>query len=291
MSDPICGGHSAPSDSEVPEDLTEIVKTLEGEIGSATGSTGPFEIKSFTQQVRFFLLSRRFKESPTHEEAPVKLEAREDIRCDVQEAGVLGRVTKQDSRQDSRLIQQFQLPLSSGAPRTTRLLSRRRRSARTEANEDAWLTEALLSLDPSPPSPPSPPRFTLADELAVWKAHADRCLILQSCGLDGFFDEVAESSGSSPPEPMLVDEEVETSLDDAGWSPPSLTLPQRRSSNPPTTQVVAGMIYHVKLAAAEEAYVHARIFKPLPHTGAAATLQVAKSGFGKDDELAVMNPE
>jgi len=105
MSDPICGGHSAPSDSEVPEDLTEIVKTLEGEIGSATGSTGPFEIKSFTQQV------------------------------------------------------------------------------------------------------------------------------------------------------------------------------------------VAGMIYHVKLAAAEEAYVHARIFKPLPHTGAAATLQVAKSGFGKDDELAVMNPE
>ncbi|GMH74958.1 hypothetical protein TrRE_jg9348 [Triparma retinervis] len=51
-----------------------------------------------------------------------------------------------------------------------------------------------------------------------------------------------------------------------------------------TTQVVAGTVYHVKINTGSD-HVHARIFKPLPHTGAPATLQKAVGGFSADDAI------
>ena len=54
-------------------------------------------------------------------------------------------------------------------------------------------------------------------------------------------------------------------------------------------QVVAGMIYHAKIDVGDGSHVHARIFKPLPHTGKGPTLQVAKGGFGPSDELKVLD--
>jgi hypothetical protein len=50
------------------------------------------------------------------------------------------------------------------------------------------------------------------------------------------------------------------------------------------TQVVAGTVYHVKINTGSD-HVHARIFKPLPHTGAPATLQKAVGGFSADDAI------
>ncbi|GMI33070.1 hypothetical protein TrCOL_g2330 [Triparma columacea] len=52
-----------------------------------------------------------------------------------------------------------------------------------------------------------------------------------------------------------------------------------------TTQVVAGTVYHVKINTGSD-HVHARIFKPLPHTGAPATLQKAVGGFSAEDAIA-----
>ena len=45
-----------------------------------------------------------------------------------------------------------------------------------------------------------------------------------------------------------------------------------------TKQVVAGMIYHVHIRVAHEAHEHlwAKIFKPLPHTGLPAEVQVVQ---------------
>ena len=51
------------------------------------------------------------------------------------------------------------------------------------------------------------------------------------------------------------------------------------------TQVVAGTVYHVKINTGSD-HVHARIFKPLPHTGAPATLQKAVGGFSAEDAIA-----
>ena len=39
-----------------------------------------------------------------------------------------------------------------------------------------------------------------------------------------------------------------------------------------TKQVVAGMIYHIKINVGNE-FIHARVFQPLPHTGEPAQCQ------------------
>jgi len=65
------------------------------------------------------------------------------------------------------------------------------------------------------------------------------------------------------------------------------------STSPATTfdivsfrqQVVAGMIYHVKIHLGNDEHVHAKIFAPLPHTNKPAELQVATAGFTKDAAL------
>jgi len=57
------------------------------------------------------------------------------------------------------------------------------------------------------------------------------------------------------------------------------------SLSSPSHQVVAGMVYHVKVNVGSE-HIHARIFKPLPHTGAAATVQKAQAGFSAEDPIA-----
>jgi hypothetical protein len=53
-------------------------------------------------------------------------------------------------------------------------------------------------------------------------------------------------------------------------------------------QVVAGMIYHVKVHLGNEEHVHAKIFAPLPHTGNPAELQAAKGGFSRDAALELL---
>ncbi|GMI00660.1 hypothetical protein TrLO_g8492 [Triparma laevis f. longispina] len=292
--EPICGGHSAPS-TELPEGLAEIVTNLSSSISESTGASGSFAIAQFTQQVRFFLLKRRSLSDSLEEEEPLK-----EVSVPT-ENRMIGNGTGVPSLGSSNNNSSMDRDVDIETSPSGTLISAhsRRRSVRTKANDDAWLSEALLSL--------SPPRFSLADDLAVWTAHADRCLFMRSCGLVGFVDDIDDDNDdlsdveidlslSLSSEPMLIDDEEElpAPLDDAGWAPPPSTAQkaqsQRRSNTKPKTQVVAGMIYHVKLEA-EGTYVHARIFKPLPHTGAAASLQVAKSGFGKDDELAVLNPE
>jgi hypothetical protein len=53
-------------------------------------------------------------------------------------------------------------------------------------------------------------------------------------------------------------------------------------------QVVAGMIYHVKVHVGDGEHVHAKIFAPLPHTGKAPELQEVKGGFSAADDLATL---
>jgi len=48
-----------------------------------------------------------------------------------------------------------------------------------------------------------------------------------------------------------------------------------------TSQVVAGLIYQVKYKVGND-YVHAKIFKPLPHTGQPAQVQIATRGHTVD---------
>ncbi len=50
-------------------------------------------------------------------------------------------------------------------------------------------------------------------------------------------------------------------------------------------QVVAGMNYWVKVQVGESAYVHTKIFKPLPHTGAPAEVKEVHVGKSLEDEL------
>ena len=50
-------------------------------------------------------------------------------------------------------------------------------------------------------------------------------------------------------------------------------------------QVVAGMNYWVKYQVGEADYVHAKIFKPLPHTGQPANLVEAHPGKTLEDQL------
>jgi cystatin-A/B len=50
-------------------------------------------------------------------------------------------------------------------------------------------------------------------------------------------------------------------------------------------QVVAGMNYWVKVQHEESSYVHVKIFKPLPHTGAPAEVKEVHAGMTLEDEL------
>ena len=51
-----------------------------------------------------------------------------------------------------------------------------------------------------------------------------------------------------------------------------------------TKQVVAGMIYHVKINVGTE-HIHARVFQPLPHTGAPAECQALVEGQSEESEM------
>merc|ERR1719428_2178967 len=50
-----------------------------------------------------------------------------------------------------------------------------------------------------------------------------------------------------------------------------------------TTQVVAGIIYQVKVDVGDNKYVHAKIVKPLPHTGNPPELMEAQGDKAMDD--------
>lgn len=45
-----------------------------------------------------------------------------------------------------------------------------------------------------------------------------------------------------------------------------------------TQQVVAGMIYHICITISEGVQLHAKVFQPLPHTGAPAECQSVVEG-------------
>ena len=47
-----------------------------------------------------------------------------------------------------------------------------------------------------------------------------------------------------------------------------------------STQVVAGTNYWIKVQTGDAAYVHIKVFQPLPHTGAESTLSEAQAGKG-----------
>jgi cystatin-A/B len=49
-----------------------------------------------------------------------------------------------------------------------------------------------------------------------------------------------------------------------------------------THQVVAGTIYQVKIKVADGEHIHVKIFKPLPHTGQPAQVQVVTTGHAHD---------
>ncbi|XP_068921015.1 cystatin-A1-like [Petaurus breviceps papuanus] len=51
------------------------------------------------------------------------------------------------------------------------------------------------------------------------------------------------------------------------------------------TQVVAGIIYYVKVHLGGDQYVHLKILKPLPHTGEPVELLDYQTGKTKDDEV------
>lgn len=50
-------------------------------------------------------------------------------------------------------------------------------------------------------------------------------------------------------------------------------------------QVVAGMNYWVKIQVGPDAYIHVKIFKPLPHTGQPAEVKEVSAGKTLADEL------
>jgi cystatin-A/B len=51
------------------------------------------------------------------------------------------------------------------------------------------------------------------------------------------------------------------------------------------SQVVAGMNYVIKIAVGSDEYIHARVFKPLPHTGQPNTLTSLARGKSLHDPL------
>jgi cystatin-A/B len=50
-----------------------------------------------------------------------------------------------------------------------------------------------------------------------------------------------------------------------------------------STQVVAGTNYWMKVKTGEAAYIHMKVFQPLPHTGAESSLSVVQSGKAEAD--------
>mmetsp|Transcript_11630 Transcript_11630/g.23158 ORF Transcript_11630/g.23158 Transcript_11630/m.23158 type:complete len:110 (+) Transcript_11630:134-463(+) len=94
-------------------------------------------------------------------------------------------------------------------------------------------------------------------------------------------------SGANPVEEgsdiaVLVLELKDAILEAAGAPPADSIVPLTFRQ-----QVVAGMIYHVKVSSGSDC-IHARIFKPLPHTGQPAVVQKAQGGFAPDADLTVM---
>ena len=51
------------------------------------------------------------------------------------------------------------------------------------------------------------------------------------------------------------------------------------------SQVVAGTNYWVKIQVSDTAYIHVKIFKPLPHTGAPAEIKEVQAGKTLEDQL------
>jgi hypothetical protein len=49
-----------------------------------------------------------------------------------------------------------------------------------------------------------------------------------------------------------------------------------------TSQVVAGLIYQVNIKVSDGEHIHVKIFKPLPHTGQPAQVQVVTTGHAPD---------
>ncbi|XP_069491913.1 cystatin-B-like [Ambystoma mexicanum] len=52
------------------------------------------------------------------------------------------------------------------------------------------------------------------------------------------------------------------------------------------SQVVAGTNYFIKIRCGDEEFVHARVFKPLPHTNQPPQLHSCQAPKSKHDELA-----
>jgi len=50
-------------------------------------------------------------------------------------------------------------------------------------------------------------------------------------------------------------------------------------------QVVAGLNYWVKIQTGSESFIHVKIFKPLPHTGAPAEIKEVHGGKTLEDAL------
>jgi hypothetical protein len=55
------------------------------------------------------------------------------------------------------------------------------------------------------------------------------------------------------------------------------------------TQVVAGTIYLFKVEADGGEYVHAKVIKPLPHTGKPPSLMQVQGGLSEDSPLVPLN--
>ncbi len=49
-----------------------------------------------------------------------------------------------------------------------------------------------------------------------------------------------------------------------------------------TSQVVAGTVYQLNIKVADGEHIHVKIFKPLPHTGQPAQIQVVTRGHAHD---------
>ena len=53
-----------------------------------------------------------------------------------------------------------------------------------------------------------------------------------------------------------------------------------------TSQVVAGTNFQLKIHVGDQKYVHAKVFRPLPHTGNPASVSNHKTGCTLDDGFA-----
>lgn len=98
------------------------------------------------------------------------------------------------------------------------------------------------------------------------------------------------AGGHSKPKPATPEiQELATSLKGAVESKLGATY-EKFDATHFTSQVVAGMIFHIKVATGDANGVHMRCYQPLPHTGDPVGLQACKA-VGLEEELTVMNPE